>query len=127
MSFLDQFKRMRDSGLHESWKSISNEDQLQAAIDESFEKPVVLFKHSTTCGISAGAKHRLELDWDFEDSELSFYYLDLLTYRSVSNKIAADLGVTHQSPQIIVVKNGLAVFDTSHHAINVMALRNGLG
>ena len=70
MSFLDQFRKMRDSDLHDHWKSITTEAQLQSALDESFEKPVVLFKHSTTCGISAGAKFRLEQEWDFDEAEL---------------------------------------------------------
>lgn len=126
MGFLDQFKKTRDSDLHEDWKSIETELQLKAAMDESFEKPVVLFKHSVTCGISGGAKYGLEREWDFTSDELSFYYLDLLSFRSISNKIAADLGVTHQSPQVILLKNGKVVYDTSHHNISVAALRKHL-
>lgn len=126
MSFLDQFRRMRDSEIHSDWKAITSEDQLQAAIDESFEKPVIIFKHSTTCGISAGAKYRLEENWDFKPEEVSLYYLDLLAYRSISNKIASDLGVTHQSPQVILIKNGMASFDTSHHGVSISALRAAL-
>jgi monothiol bacilliredoxin len=124
MGFLDQFKRTRDSDIHEDWKVIESELQLQAAIDESFKKPVVLFKHSVSCGISAGVKYGLERDWDFTADDLSFYYLDLLSFRSVSNKIAQDLGVTHQSPQVILLKDGKAVYNTSHHAISIAALRN---
>lgn len=123
MGFLDQFRKTRDAGLPEDWQTIETELQLQAAIDESFQKPVALFKHSVTCGISANAKYRLESEWDFNTSELSFYYLDLLSYRAISNKIAADLAVIHQSPQVILLKDGKAVFNTSHHAINVAGLR----
>lgn len=126
MGFLDQFKRTVGAGLPDDWKVIESELQLQAAIDESFERPVVLFKHSVTCGISASAKYRLEQDWDFTTEDLSFYYLDLLSFRSISNKIAEDLGVTHQSPQVILVKNGQAVYDTSHHMISVGTLRGQL-
>lgn len=125
MGFLDQF-RNRKSSLPADWKIIETDLQLQAAIDESHQKPVVIFKHSVTCGISAGAKHRLEEGWDFQKDELSFYYLDLLSYRGISNKIADQLGVTHQSPQVIVIKNGAAVFDTSHHAVSVAALRQAI-
>ena len=126
MGFLDQFRRTVGADLPEDWKTIESDLQLQAAIDESFEKPVVLFKHSVTCGISAGAKYRLEQEWDFSAEELSFYYLDLLAYRPISNKIAEALGVSHQSPQIILLKSGRAVYDTSHHMISVTALRNQL-
>lgn len=126
MGFLDQFRSTRDAGLPEDWKTIESELQLKAAIDESFERPVVLFKHSVSCGISAGAKYRLEQEWDFNSEELSFYYLDLLAYRSISNKIAEDLGVTHQSPQVILLKDGQPVYNTSHHMINVASLRANL-
>lgn len=124
MGFLDQFRKTRDSDIHEDWKVIESETQLQAAIEESFEKPVVLFKHSVSCGISGGVKYGLEKDWDFTADDLSFYYLDLLSFRPISNKIANDLGVMHQSPQVVLLKNGKAVFNASHHAISVSALRN---
>ncbi len=126
MGFLDQFRNARDSEIHQDWQLIETDLQLKAALDESYEKTVVLFKHSVTCGISAGAKYRLEQQWDFDKGELSFYYLDLLSYRSISNDIASMLGVMHQSPQVIVVKDGKAVFDTSHHAISVAALRKAV-
>jgi len=126
MGFLDQFRKTRDSDLPADWKTIETELQLQAAIDESFEKPVVLFKHSVTCGISAGIKYGLQREWDISTDELSFYYLDLLSFRSISNKIADDLGVTHQSPQVIMLKKGKAVYDTSHHQISVAALKKNI-
>lgn len=124
MGFLDQFRNTSQSGLPTDWKTIESDLQLQAAIDESYERPVVIFKHSITCGISAAAKYRLEEQWDFSQEELSFYYLDLLAYRSISNKIAEELGVTHQSPQVIVLENGRAIYDTSHHQVSVSAIRN---
>jgi bacillithiol system protein YtxJ len=126
MGFLDQFRKTRDAGLPEDWQTIESELQLQAAIDESYERPVVLFKHSVTCGISAGAKYRLEQEWDFKREELSFYYLDLLAFRSLSNKIADVLDVTHQSPQVIIINDGKAIYSTSHHMISVVAIRNNL-
>lgn len=107
----------------ESWKHITDEKQLAEIIEKSNEKPTVIFKHSVTCGISAHAKSKLESAWNFSEEELNFYYLDLLAYRSISNKIAADFGVTHQSPQIIVVKNGKATANFSHQAISVDRLR----
>jgi len=107
----------------ESWNHITDENQLQEIIESSNEKPAVIFKHSVTCGISAHAKDKLETAWNFKETDLNFYYLDLLAYRSISNKIASDFGVTHQSPQIIVVKNGAATANFSHQAISVDRLR----
>lgn len=125
MGFLDRLKKSQQS-LQEGWKVLETEAQLNQAIQDSHDKPVVLFKHSVTCGISAGAKHRLESDWDLDGEALDFYYLDLLAHRPISNKIAGDLEVLHQSPQLVVLKNGKAVFDTSHHKISVQAIKNAI-
>jgi bacillithiol system protein YtxJ len=105
-----------------SWHKLESEQQLENAINISFEKTVVFFKHSTRCGTSLHAKHKLETDWNKLKNEIEFYYLDLLEYRHISNKIAHDLNVIHQSPQIIVVKNGKSVYSTSHNAISVADL-----
>lgn len=126
MGFLDSFRKAQNTELKNGWQNLENEEQLATAIQESYEKPVMLFKHSIRCGISEGAKQGLIGDWDINSEELSFYYLDLINYRSISNQIAADLGVVHQSPQIILLKNGKAVFDTSHHRISVGEIRKAL-
>ena len=108
------------------WKILNSMDQLDEIDRDSVDHPIVLFKHSVTCGISSGAKYRLETDWDSFPEGAEFYYLDLLAYRSISNEIASRYGVTHQSPQIIVVKDGKAQFDTSHHAIDVAGIRRAV-
>jgi len=101
------------------WKVLNNITQLDQIDQASADHPVVLFKHSVTCGISSGAKYRLETDWASFPENAEFYYLDLLAHRPISNEIARRYGVTHQSPQIIVIKDGKAQYDTSHHAINI--------
>ncbi len=126
MGILDRFRKSRNADIHQDWKVIQTEEELLAALEQSKTRPVVLFKHSVSCGISAMAKHQLEQDWDFTDQDLSFYYIDLINFRPVSNKIATLLSVIHQSPQVILVKNGKAVFNTSHHAISVPALHKAL-
>ncbi|MEL6865462.1 MAG: bacillithiol system redox-active protein YtxJ [Bacteroidota bacterium] len=122
MGLLDRMMN-RNSNIHRDWKTIDQLDQLDAIIEQSKDRPVVLFKHSTTCGISAMSKHQLEQRWDFKEEELDFYYLDLLRYRPISNAIADRLSVIHQSPQIILLKDGKAVYSTSHHKISVADLR----
>lgn len=112
--------------LLEQWKVLNSEEQLDQIIKDSYQRPVVLFKHSISCGISAMAKYQLEEQWDFDPEDFDFYYLDLINNRSVSNKIAKDLEVIHQSPQIIVVKNGQSIYDTSHHNINSATLRRAV-
>jgi bacillithiol system protein YtxJ len=101
-----------------SWEELETMNELDEAHQLSFQKPVVLFKHSVTCGISARSKYMLEANWRFDEDRLKFYYLDLLNHRTISNKIAEKYSVRHQSPQIIIVINGQAVFDASHHRIS---------
>jgi len=117
---------MQSINTTEKWIDLTQQEQLKEAIAHSFDEPVVLFKHSTTCGISAGANHHLEQNWNNITHDVTFYYLDLLKYRSISNLIASELGVIHQSPQVILLKNGKAVYSTSHHAINVAKLNDAI-
>ncbi|MGB1242997.1 MAG: bacillithiol system redox-active protein YtxJ, partial [Chitinophagales bacterium] len=106
-----------------NWQILQNEDQLKEIINESNEKPVAIFKHSIRCSISSMAKRRLERNWDIAEDTLTIYYLDLITFRSVSNKIVDVFEVQHESPQIILIKNGEVIFHTSHSDISVEGLK----
>lgn len=120
------FGKQLESKLH--WTNMSGMDDLDAAIQYSFELPVGIFKHSTRCSISAVAKSRLERGWGFEEGqEPKMYYLDLIVYREVSNAIASRLGIHHESPQLILLRNGAVVYDASHSDITVQALQEALG
>lgn len=112
--------------LHGQWLSLTDEAQLQSIIKASHQKPQVLFKDSTSCGISAGVKHGLVSDWSTIEDKADFHYLDLLSYRSISNKIAEVSGVTHQSPQVIIYHHGVVIAETSHHAISVSFIERAL-
>jgi len=125
MNFLKKMFNKKEE-LMESWKIINNESQLDEIKEFSEKKPIIIFKHSTRCGISAHAKHKLESAWNFKDSDLDFYYLDLITYRNISNKIAEMFDVFHQSPQIIIVKNKKAVSNFSHQSISIEKIRKNL-
>jgi bacillithiol system protein YtxJ len=97
------------------WINLQSEDQLQEIISNSNSKPQVIFKHSTRCSISSMAKNRLDKK-DNPDG-MDFYYLDLIRHRNISNKIASDFDVTHQSPQVLVIDHGKCVYDESHSGI----------
>lgn len=99
------------------WKSLTDENEYAAILKKSAEKPQLIFKHSTRCSISSMAKSRLDKS-ETPDS-VDFYYLDLISNRSLSNKIAEDLGVQHESPQVILIKNGQCVYDESHNGIRM--------
>jgi bacillithiol system protein YtxJ len=109
------------------WIEIKSELDLNKVIENSFqcEFGVAIFKHSTRCSISSVAKMRLTSFWDFEE-KLPLYYLDLITYRNISDLIAKKFDVMHESPQLIVLKNGTHIYDSSHMEISVKNLRTAL-
>lgn len=100
------------------WIIIKSEADFYKIIEDSTKKPQIIFKDSTTCGISAHAKERLMDGYSLLEGKVDFHYLDLLAFRSISNLIAQTLLVTHQSPQIIVLKDKKVVYTSSHHAIS---------
>lgn len=105
-----------------TWKSIQTASDFQAAMAESKERTIIIFKHSTRCSVSFMAKKSLEMQWDIEEEKASIYYLDLIAFRSISHLIAQELGVDHQSPQAIVIKNEVVMDARSHSEISVDAL-----
>jgi len=62
--------------------------------------------------------------FDLEKEQADFYYLDLLSYRSVSNEVGIKFQVIHQSPQLLVIKNGVVVASASHGAISDLVLED---
>jgi bacillithiol system protein YtxJ len=102
------------------WKLLSSEAELDEIIKKSATKSQVIFKHSTRCSISAVAKGRLDRSEAPED--VDFYYLDLIRFRNVSNRIADIFMVEHESPQILVIRNGQCVYNESHTAISMDAV-----
>lgn len=101
-----------------NWTELKEEAQIENIRKESKEHPVLIFKHSTRCSISRTALDRLERNWRSEDvASLKTYYLDLLSYRNVSNQVASYFGVEHESPQVLVVKDGKPMHVRSHLSI----------
>jgi len=79
----------------------------------------LIFKHSTRCSISMMVKKRLELDGDKLPGDLPAYFLDLIKYRDLSNQIATEFIVHHESPQLLMIKDGECVLDLSHGEVSV--------
>lgn len=109
-----------------NWIQLESASQIQQIIERSKEVPCVIFKHSTRCSISSMAKFRLEGDWDFPTTELEPYYLDLIAHRDISKAVAEEFSVYHESPQIILIKNGESIHDASHLDITVTELKEVL-
>ncbi len=98
-----------------NWIALKENKQLDEIIEKSDSKHQAIFKHSTRCGISSGVLRKFERQED--TGEIDFYYLDLLRFRTISDEIASKFGVMHQSPQLIVIKDGAVVANGSHYDI----------
>lgn len=98
------------------WNLLTETPQIEQILADSELKPILLFKHSTRCGISSTVLRRLEVQLSGIEN-LDFYLLDILKYRSISNLVAERFGVMHQSPQVIMVEKKEAVKTASHYDI----------
>lgn len=104
------------------WIPLTSLEQLKEIKEQSKITTILIFKHSTRCGISSMVIKRFENLFTEEHQHLKVYYLDLLTYRNISDEIGYNFQVMHQSPQLLVIKNEVAVFDASHYDITTINL-----
>ena len=100
------------------WIHLTDEEQLRQIVVKSGVKPQVIFKHSTRCSISSVAFQRLQKAQ--QPDGIDFYYLDLLAHRPLSNKVSEVFRVHHESPQVLVIRDGKCIYDESHLAISMM-------
>jgi bacillithiol system protein YtxJ len=105
-----------------NWIELTDLGQLNEIIDSSHQQPVVIFKHSTRCSISRMALKQFENEFDLEGS-VTPYFLDLLNHRDISQEIATRFEVYHQSPQLLLIKEGKSVYDASHSDIDALELK----
>ncbi len=125
MSFLNQFfgNNKEEAPSNITWRILTDLGQLQEIDTLSFEKPVLIFKHSTRCSISRFALKNFEKEYDFSETTLIPYFLDLLEHRAISNEIANHFNVMHQSPQILIIKDGKCIYTNSHDGIDALQLK----
>jgi bacillithiol system protein YtxJ len=105
-----------------NWIELTDLGQLNEIMDLSHQQPVIIFKHSTRCSISRMALKQFENEYDLEGS-VTPYYLDLLNHRDISNEIATRFDVYHQSPQLLLIKEGKSIYDASHSDIDAVELK----
>lgn len=104
------------------WIALSDRKQLDEIVEKSLTRPQLVFKHSTTCGVSRMVLNMFVQNHMAHSGDADFYFLDLHRYREVSNAVADTFAVSHQSPQLIVVKDGTVLAHSSHGAIVDMDL-----
>ncbi|KUY20768.1 general stress protein [Elizabethkingia miricola] len=123
MGIFDLFKSKEELKENSPWLTIESMEDLNKAVEDSKHTKVAIFKHSTSCFISKMVLKNFETDLNKHAPDgYKFYYLDLLSFRPISNQIAEQFLVRHESPQIIVLENGAAVYKASHENINLELL-----
>ena len=98
------------------WKNITDLSQVS---DIKLAKGYsLIFKHSTRCSVSSMVKRRFELDWDIIPTETNLFFLDLISYRGISAQIAETFSIAHESPQVLLIKDGDCILNASHGDIS---------
>ena len=114
------------TNLNMTWNPLTAASEIDAIIERSHQVPCVILKHSTRCSISFMALHRLEATWKFSPTQLEPFFLDLIRYRNISDEIASRFEVFHESPQILLIRNGDCILDASHLDISVDEIKEVL-
>lgn len=104
------------------WINLTAVEQLDEIIERSKTKTQIIFKHSTRCGVSRMVINQFKKEYALSENDADLYYLDLLNYRTISAEIAEKFQVRHESPQLLVIKNGAVVAQDSHSGINNLDL-----
>lgn len=119
--FKNLFKNTKENTTQTSsainWIPLDSVEQLEEIESFSIDNTVLVFKHSTRCGVSSMVKRQFEKSLDENTRQMKLYYLDLISYREISNEIASRFNVRHQSPQLLLLKNGKVIDHASHHSI----------
>lgn len=106
-----------------NWIPLTSLDQLDQIKEQSKSETVMIFKHSTRCGISSMVIKRFESMFNESMNTVKVYYLDLLSYRTVSDEVGYTFQVMHQSPQLLIIRNETAVANASHYDITTVNLQ----
>ena len=99
------------------WIQLTSPDQIEDIRKRSDKKPQVIFKHSFRCGTSSWALNRLERSGS--NNQIDFYFLDVIRHRPISMRVAEEFNVHHESPQVLIIRNGECIYDESHTAISL--------
>jgi len=109
-----------------NWNYLENLDQLKDLAEESNEKNILIFKHSTRCSTSRMVLDRLERSWNSEHLNVKPYFLDLLSYREISNALSQHYQTEHESPQVLIIRQNKSVFECSHFNIDLQNIKRNL-
>ncbi len=109
-----------------NWTDIVSIQTIESAVEKSFSQPVIIYKHSTRCGLSSVVKSRLERSWSKEPLPVECYFLSLIQYRKLSDYLSDRFQVIHESPQILIIVGGVCIFHDSHMGVNHSAIKEAI-
>ena len=101
------------------WHLLTASSTLEEAISLSYTQPVLLFKHSYRCSISAVVFSRMQREWKAPPTQIAAYLVDVVKERNLAREIADRLGIRHESPQALILRNGNCTYQSSHMAVTV--------
>lgn len=104
------------------WIPLESIQELEELVEKSRTKTQIIFKHSTSCGVSRMVIKMFKKNFSFSNDQLDLHYLDLHAHRTISDEVEQKFKVDHQSPQLLVIRNGEVVANASHGAITSLDL-----
>lgn len=108
------------------WKNLTSLDQLESIIEDSREKPALVFKHRLTAEESVQAMEVLERDWSIPDDQLDCYIVDVMENKAIAAELSEFAGIPNAFPQVLLFADGVAMYDESHEMINVKKIKLAL-
>lgn len=109
-----------------NWIPLTKPEEIEDLSLRSHQKPCLIYKHSSRCNISTIAQYRLEAEWSLLEQAAVLYWVDVISNRQVSNAVASNFEVYHESPQVLLIHEGACIFDVSHLDISVATLKESL-
>jgi len=122
--FFGLFRSFEHEQKEMPWNKLTSIEQINDIIEESKEKHVVIFKHSKRCGISRMVLRDFQRNYMLAEDQVKIYYLDILSYRELSDEISIIFQVFHESPQLLIIKNGITIHHRSHYRIDAKAIND---
>jgi len=109
-----------------NWIPLNSLEQIKTIKELSKSETILVFKHSTRCGISGMVIKRFENLFDSSMNNIKIYYLDLLNFRAISDEVGYSFQAQHQSPQLLIIRNEVAVLNVSHYDITTVNIQKYL-
>tara|TARA_B110000093_G_scaffold119512_1_gene127978 strand:+ start:769 stop:1164 length:396 start_codon:yes stop_codon:yes gene_type:complete len=120
----DKVKEEKETNIN--WIPLNSLEQIKTIKELSKSETILVFKHSTRCGISSMVIKRFENLFDSSMNNIKVYYLDLLNFRAISDEVGYSFQVQHQSPQLLIIRNEVAVLNVSHYDITTVNIQKYL-